>query len=79
MTISELVAGDPMPEGMTPQLGQIPVRGLDYDSRRVAAGYLFFAFPGAACRWPRVLALKAAWKRWSAIAVVSELLGSGRF
>jgi len=70
MTISELVAGDPMPEGMTPQLGQIPVRGLDYDSRRVAAGYLFFAFPGAHADG-REFALKAMEN--GAIAVVSEL------
>lgn len=32
---------------LTPSLAQTEVLGLDYDSRRVRPGYVFFAFPGA--------------------------------
>jgi UDP-N-acetylmuramoyl-L-alanyl-D-glutamate--2,6-diaminopimelate ligase len=32
---------------MPPSLAQTQIQGLDYDSRRIEQGYLFFAFPGS--------------------------------
>ena len=32
---------------LPPELADTPVEGLEYDSRRVGNGFLFFAFPGA--------------------------------
>ena len=47
MNLGQIFAGVALPEAMPPALAQTEVHGLDYDSRRVEAGYLFFAFPGA--------------------------------
>lgn len=47
----------------------MPVKGLDYDSRRIESGYLFFAFPGAKTDG-REFAFDAV--RRGAIAIVSE-------
>ena len=55
---------------LPPSLAQTEIKGLDYDSRRVAAGYLFFAFPGAHVDG-REFAAQAITK--GAIAIVSEL------
>jgi UDP-N-acetylmuramoyl-L-alanyl-D-glutamate--2,6-diaminopimelate ligase len=35
------------PEGIPPELSDTTVLGLDYDSRRIQPGYIFFAFPGS--------------------------------
>ena len=43
MTVGEILAGVRLPS----ELARLPVAGLDYDSRRIQSGYLFFAFPGA--------------------------------
>ncbi|HMC62791.1 MAG TPA: UDP-N-acetylmuramoyl-L-alanyl-D-glutamate--2,6-diaminopimelate ligase [Candidatus Solibacter sp.] len=32
---------------LAPELAQLEIRGLEYDSRRVEPGFLFFAFPGS--------------------------------
>ena len=65
MKLSELLAGVTLREALTPELAGLEVTGLEYDSRRVEKGFLFFAFAGsrvdgrqfaqdalAAVRWP---------------------------
>ena len=47
MTLGEILAGVRLKMPLAPQLSQIRLEGLDYDSRRVQPGFLFFAFPGA--------------------------------
>ncbi|MGO9257342.1 MAG: UDP-N-acetylmuramoyl-L-alanyl-D-glutamate--2,6-diaminopimelate ligase [Bryobacteraceae bacterium] len=47
MNLGEILAGVAPPEAIPPALAEVEVGGLDYDSRRVDAGFLFFAFPGA--------------------------------
>jgi len=69
MTTGEVLAGVPLRSELPPLLAQTTVTGLDYDSRRVQAGYLFFAFPGARVDG-REFARQAAEK--GAIGVVSE-------
>ena len=46
MTLGEILAGVRLKAPLSPHLTQIRLEGLDYDSRRVKPGYLFFAFPG---------------------------------
>jgi len=70
MNISEVLAGVPLLSALPPSLAQTPVLGLDYDSRRVKEGYLFFAFPGARVDG-RQFARQAIEN--GAIAIVSEL------
>jgi len=70
MTIGEALAGVSLLSDLTPSLAQLQIHGLDYDSRRVGPGYLFFAFPGARVDG-REFAGQAAAK--GAIAIVSEL------
>jgi UDP-N-acetylmuramoyl-L-alanyl-D-glutamate--2,6-diaminopimelate ligase len=55
---------------LTGDLGTLPVTGLEYDSRRVQPGFLFFAFPGARADG-REFAQRAIDQ--GAVAVVSEL------
>ena len=70
MNIREVLSGvglrAPVPEGIE----DAEVAGLEYDSRKVGRGYLFFAFPGAKVDG-RVFAVQAIEK--GAVAVVSEL------
>ena len=47
MNLREIFAGVDLPEPLDPPLAATEISGLDYDSRRVRPGYLFFAFPGA--------------------------------
>src|ERR1700733_10383502 len=70
MTASELLAEVPLRTELPPSLAQTEIKGLEYDSRRVAPGYLFFAFPGARVDG-REFAAQAVAK--GAVAVVSEL------
>src|ERR1700734_852704 len=70
MTASELLAEVPLRTELPLSLAQTEIRGLDYDSRRVKPGYLFFAFPGARVNG-REFAAQAVEK--GAIAIVSEL------
>lgn len=70
MTLREVLAEVPLLTELSPQLAQKQVSGLDYDSRRVESGYLFFAFPGSRVDG-RDFALQAVAK--GATAIVSEL------
>lgn len=47
MTLERLLATTPEAAGLPPELRSIEVRGLDYDSRRIEPGWVFFAFQGA--------------------------------
>jgi UDP-N-acetylmuramoyl-L-alanyl-D-glutamate--2,6-diaminopimelate ligase len=76
MTLGELLAGIPVLSELPAELAQTEVKGLDYDSRRVASGYLFFAFPGARVDG-REFAAQALAR--GAVAVVSELEAPGDF
>ena len=53
MKLSELLAGVALREALTPELAGLDVTGLEYDSRRVGKGFLFFAFAG----WLKVRSL----------------------
>ncbi|MBM3746156.1 MAG: UDP-N-acetylmuramoyl-L-alanyl-D-glutamate--2,6-diaminopimelate ligase, partial [Acidobacteria bacterium] len=46
MTLREVLAGIPLESPLPEGRAETPVEGLAYDSRKAAAGYLFFAFPG---------------------------------
>ena len=70
MTTSELLAEVPLRTELPPPLAQTQIKGLDYDSRRVEPGYLFFAFSGSRVDG-REFAGQAITK--GAIAIVSEL------
>ena len=47
MTLAEILAGVGLRKPIPPELVRKAVNGLDYDSRRVEEGFLFFAFPGS--------------------------------
>jgi UDP-N-acetylmuramoyl-L-alanyl-D-glutamate--2,6-diaminopimelate ligase len=47
MTVHDLLAGAAIRSASSPEVFNLPVRGLAYDSRQVAPGYLFFAFNGS--------------------------------
>src|SRR6202000_2570880 len=70
MTMSEALSEVPLQAELEPSLAQTTIHGLDYDSRRIQQGWLFFAFPGARVDG-REFAAQAVAK--GAIAVVSEL------
>jgi len=70
MTISEALSDVSLRSELPPSLAQTQIQGLEYDSRRVKTGYLFFAFPGARVDG-REFASQAVEK--GAPAVVSEL------
>ncbi len=70
MTTGEALAGVPLLSELPSSLAQTEIQGLDYDSRRVKPGWLFFAFPGARVDG-REFAGQAAAN--GAIAIVSEL------
>ena len=70
MKLRELLAGVPLREALTPELADLEVTGLDYDSRRVGKGFVFFAFAGSRVDG-RQFAQDALAK--GALAIVSEL------
>ncbi|MGP0072729.1 MAG: UDP-N-acetylmuramoyl-L-alanyl-D-glutamate--2,6-diaminopimelate ligase [Bryobacteraceae bacterium] len=70
MTIDEILQGVRLRKELAPDLGKARVTGLEYDSRRVEPGFLFFAFPGARADG-RQFAQQAVEK--GAVATVSEL------
>ena len=67
--MAEVLHGIPVDPEISPGVAQIEVTGLDYDSRRILPGFLFFAFPGSRADG-RAFA-EAAIER-GAVAVVSE-------
>jgi UDP-N-acetylmuramoyl-L-alanyl-D-glutamate--2,6-diaminopimelate ligase len=70
MTIDEILQGVGLTKELPGDLGRASVVGLEYDSRRVQPGFLFFAFPGARADG-REFAKEAIDK--GAVATVSEL------
>jgi UDP-N-acetylmuramoyl-L-alanyl-D-glutamate--2,6-diaminopimelate ligase len=74
MTLGELLSGVAVKQPLPPGLECAIVKGLDYDSRRIAEGYVFFAFPGAHADG-RQFADDAAER--GAVAVVSETAAPG--
>ncbi|HUK15946.1 MAG TPA: UDP-N-acetylmuramoyl-L-alanyl-D-glutamate--2,6-diaminopimelate ligase [Bryobacteraceae bacterium] len=47
MNLGEILSGIRLQQPIPPELATLAIEGLEYDSRRVRPGYLFFAFPGA--------------------------------
>ncbi|MGH9594458.1 MAG: Mur ligase domain-containing protein, partial [Bryobacteraceae bacterium] len=47
MKLREVLAGAPLREALTSALAETEVAGLEYDSRRVGKGFVFFAFAGS--------------------------------
>jgi UDP-N-acetylmuramoyl-L-alanyl-D-glutamate--2,6-diaminopimelate ligase len=47
MNLGEILSSVKLPRPLAPELAQIDISGLAYDSRRVTPGVLFFAFPGS--------------------------------
>jgi UDP-N-acetylmuramoyl-L-alanyl-D-glutamate--2,6-diaminopimelate ligase len=47
MTLGEILSGVRLKGPISPELAGANISGLDYDSRRVGQGFLFFAFPGS--------------------------------
>ena len=70
MNLRDLLAGVELKQELAPEVAALEARGLDYDSRRVEAGSLFFAFAGARADGR---AFAAAALERGAIAVASEL------
>src|SRR5271165_580776 len=70
MTLEQVLAGVRFKTEVPDATLHLEVQGLDYDSRRIEPGFLFFAFAGARADG-RQFAISAAER--GAIAVVSEL------
>jgi UDP-N-acetylmuramoyl-L-alanyl-D-glutamate--2,6-diaminopimelate ligase len=70
MTLDQLLAGIRLKSSPPVALLTIPVFGLDYDSRRIEPGFLFFAFPGSRADGREYA--QSAMER-GALAVVSEM------
>ncbi len=69
MRLVEVLAGAPLASCLATEVGELQVAGLEYDSRRIEPGYLFFAFPGL--RYDgRAFAAEALAR--GAVAVVAE-------
>jgi UDP-N-acetylmuramoyl-L-alanyl-D-glutamate--2,6-diaminopimelate ligase len=70
MTLGEVLAGVRLMQPLGAELARLPVASLEYDSRQVKNGALFFAFPGARVdgRGFAAQAVKAG-----AVGVVSDL------
>lgn len=69
MTLGELLAHIPDHAGLTPSLRALTIDGLDYDSRRIQPGWLFFAFPGEQADGNQFAATA---RERGAVAVISE-------
>jgi UDP-N-acetylmuramoyl-L-alanyl-D-glutamate--2,6-diaminopimelate ligase len=70
MTVGEVLAGVRLKQPLAAELARLPVEDLEYDSRRVKRGALFFAFPGARADGR---GFAAAAVNAGAVAVLSEL------
>src|SRR5579885_2634110 len=69
MNLGQLLAGVRLKQPLSPELANLSVEGLEYDSRRAGPGFVFFAFPGSRVDG-REFARDAVAR--GAIAVVSE-------
>ena len=69
MTLGEILLGVGLRGPVAPELANLEINGVEYDSRRVEKGFLFFAFPGSRTDG-RQFAQQALEK--GAIAVASE-------
>ena len=76
MNLGEILAEVRLKNPLSPTLSQIRLEGLEYDSRRVKPGYLFFAFPGSRADG-REFARNAVER--GAVAVASESVAAGEF
>lgn len=47
MNLEGILSGVRLKQPLTPELARLEIAGLEYDSRRVKPGFLFFAFPGS--------------------------------
>ena len=47
MTLAQILSEVRLQQPLAPELACAEARGVAYDSRRVAEGFLFFAFPGS--------------------------------
>ena len=71
MTLAELLAGVRLQQPLSAQLAPREIAGLEYDSRRVGKGFLFFAFPGSRVDG-RAFAADAIGRGAAAVASESE-------
>ncbi len=76
MRLAEILEGVPLSSSLPAELAALDVQGLAYDSRAVAAGYLFFAFSGAKADGAH---FAAAALQKGAIAVVADRPRPGGF
>jgi UDP-N-acetylmuramoyl-L-alanyl-D-glutamate--2,6-diaminopimelate ligase len=76
MTVADVLENVALVSAIPDSIAAAQVKGLAYDSRKAAAGFLFFAFPGAKVDG-RQFAVQALER--GAIAVVSELPGPEGF
>jgi UDP-N-acetylmuramoyl-L-alanyl-D-glutamate--2,6-diaminopimelate ligase len=76
MRLEQVLEGVRLRGALAEGLKGVTITGLEYDSRRVEAGYLFFAFPGSRADGRQFA--QAALDR-GAVAVVSELAAPGGF
>src|SRR5215472_3237774 len=70
MNLGEIFSGVRLKQPLSPELAGAEIRGIEYDSRRVAQDFLFFAFPGSRTDG-RQFAQEASSR--GALAVVSDL------
>lgn len=76
MTLEQILHGVQLRRELSENLRGLEIRGLEYDSRRVETGFLFFAFPGSRADG-REFAQSALHQ--GAVAVASELPPSTGF
>ncbi|MEO8595063.1 MAG: UDP-N-acetylmuramoyl-L-alanyl-D-glutamate--2,6-diaminopimelate ligase [Candidatus Solibacter sp.] len=69
MNLGEILSGVALSQPLAPELARREIQGIEFDSRRVTAGSLFFAFPGAKADGRQFAADALA---RGAVAVVSE-------
>jgi UDP-N-acetylmuramoyl-L-alanyl-D-glutamate--2,6-diaminopimelate ligase len=69
MTLGELLSNSVLAAPLPEALAELAITGIEYDSRRVAPGYLFFAFPGSKADGRE---FAAGAMRQGAVAIVSE-------
>jgi UDP-N-acetylmuramoyl-L-alanyl-D-glutamate--2,6-diaminopimelate ligase len=69
MNLEEILSGVRLKQAIAPELARVEIQGLEYDSRRVGPGFLFFAFPGSRTGGQQFAADAVA---RGAVAIVSE-------